>query len=43
VAARRQDVGRARWSWLLVALGLISVCVGIGYGIWHAATWGLTS
>jgi signal transduction histidine kinase len=35
VAARRQTVGRARWSWLLVAIGLVSVCVGIGYGIWH--------
>jgi hypothetical protein len=39
-AARRQQVRRARWSWLLVALGLFSVCIGIGYGIWHAVTVG---
>src|SRR4051812_20166326 len=35
VAARRQDVRRARWSWLLVAAGLACVCLGVGYSIWH--------
>ena len=37
VAARRQRVRRARWSWLLVAVGLASVCLGVAYGIVYEA------